>query len=84
MRLRRQSTPSRSLAQPSPHRVLRVSRHETDPVMIILAAQLQLRRWRLADPAKQCPRIRQRIQAIVVARDLLVGRTLVLKRPQRF
>jgi len=32
-----------------PHRVLRISRHEKDPVQIILAAQIQLRRWRRQD-----------------------------------
>ncbi len=29
--------------------MLRISRHEKDPVQIILAAQIQLRRWRRQD-----------------------------------
>jgi hypothetical protein len=55
-----------------PHRVLRVPRHETDPVRIILAAQIQLRRWRQAEPGRTPSRIRQRIRTIVAARDELI------------
>lgn len=55
-----------------PHRVLRVPRHETDPVRIILAAQIQLRRWRQAELRQKASRIRQRIRAIVAARDELI------------
>jgi hypothetical protein len=35
-----------------PHRVLGISRCETDPVQIILAAQIHLRRWRRSEPGK--------------------------------
>ena len=56
-----------------PHRVLRVSRHETDPVRIILAAQVQLRRWRRAEQWQSPDQIRQRIRKIVAARDALIG-----------
>jgi hypothetical protein len=54
------------------HRLLRVSADEHDPVMIILAAQIQLRRWRRAEPGKSPSRIRQRIREITAARDLLL------------
>jgi hypothetical protein len=55
-----------------PHRLLRVSPDENDPVMIILAAQIQLRRWRRAEPGQSSSRIRQRIREITTARDLLL------------
>jgi len=54
------------------HRLLRVSPHENDPVMIILAAQIQLRRWRRAEPGQSPNRIRQRIREITAARDSLL------------
>jgi hypothetical protein len=54
------------------HRLLRVSPHEKDPVMIILAAQIQLRRWRRAEPGQSPTRIRQRIRKITAARDVLL------------
>ena len=54
------------------HRLLRVSSHENDPVMIILAAQIQLRRWRRAEPGQSPSRIRQRIREITAARDSLL------------
>ena len=54
------------------HRLLRVSPHENDPVMIILAAQIQLRRWRRAEPGQSPSRIRQRIRQITAARDMLL------------
>lgn len=54
------------------HRLLRVSPHENDPVMIILAAQIQLRRWRRAEPGQSPSRIRQRIREITAARDSLL------------
>jgi hypothetical protein len=54
------------------HRLLRVSPHENDPVVIILAAQIQLRRWRRAEPGQSPSRIRQRIREITAARDSLL------------
>jgi len=55
-----------------PHRLLRVSPGENDPVVIILSAQIQLRRLRRAEPGKSPSRIRQRIREITAARDLLL------------
>jgi hypothetical protein len=60
------------------HRLLRVSPHENDPVTIILAAQIQLRRWRRAEPGQSPSRIRQRIREITAARDSLL---MVQTRP---
>ena len=58
--------------KPELHRLLRVSPQESDPVMIILAAQIQLRRWRRAEPGQSPSRIRQRIRQITAARDSLL------------
>ncbi len=58
--------------KPELHRLLRVSPHENDPVMIILAAQIQLRRWRRAEPGQSPSRIRERIRRITAARDSLL------------
>jgi len=55
-----------------PHRLLRVSPHETDPVMIILAAQIQLRRLRRTEPGHSPDRIRRKIRDISAARDALL------------
>jgi len=62
----------RKPSQLEPHRVLRVPRYETDPVRIILAAQIQLRRWRQVELGQTPSRIRQRIRTIVAARDELI------------
>ena len=58
--------------KPELHRLLRVSPHENDPVMIILAAQIQLRRWRRAEPGQSPSKIRERIRRITAARDSLL------------
>ncbi len=58
-----------------PHRVLRISRGETDPVQIILAAQIQLRRWRRGEPGETPLMIRRRIRQIIAARDSLMAIT---------
>ena len=58
--------------KPELHRLLRVSPQENDPVMIILAAQIQLRRWRRTEPGQSPSRIRQRIRQITAARDSLL------------
>ena len=74
------------------HRVLRLSSRETDPVTIILAAQIQLRRWRrmdtrmgstgrsmgdsTGDSTEGSNGVRQRISEIVAARDELMGRAV--------
>jgi hypothetical protein len=69
-----------------PHRLLRVSRTETDPVMIILAAQIQLRRLRRSEPGQSPSEIRRRIREIAAARDTLLmtkTRFEAGKRPSR-
>ena len=58
--------------KPELHRLLRVSPQENDPVVIILAAQIQLRRWRRAEPGQSASRIRRRIREITAARDSLL------------
>jgi hypothetical protein len=63
-----------------PHLLLRISRHETDPVRIILAAHIQLRRWRRAESGQPPDRIQRRIQAIVAAREALIGARKSLSR----
>ena len=63
-----------------PHRLLRISRHETDPVRIILAAHIQLRRWRRSELGQPPDRIQRRIQAIVAAREALIGARKSLSR----
>jgi hypothetical protein len=70
----------RKTAQLEPHRVLRVPRHESDPVRIILAAQIQLRRWRRSEPGQFPDRIQRRIRAIVAARDALIEAGKPLRR----
>lgn len=67
-----------------PHRVLRISRYEKDPVRIILAAQIQLRRWRRQDSlaeqaasqaksqAASQAKTRQCIREIIAARESLL------------
>jgi hypothetical protein len=64
--------PGRKAKKTELHRLLRVSPRENDPVMIILAAQIQLRRWRRAEPGQSPSRIRRRIREITAARDLLL------------
>jgi|LakMenE01Jun11ns_1017448.scaffolds.fasta_scaffold9898270_2 hypothetical protein len=61
-------------ARLQPHRVLRISRNETDPVQIILAAHVQLRRWRRSELGEPALRSRRRIHEILAARDALVMR----------
>lgn len=59
----------------APHRVLGISRHETDPVQIILAAQIRLRRWRRIDPAAMAV-VRRRVDEIVNAREAMMQRAI--------
>lgn len=72
-RLRRESRQDAA----EPHRVLGVSRHETDPVQIILAAQIRLRRWRRLDPADMSAQRRRRVHEIVGAREAMMRRALM-------
>lgn len=56
-----------------PHRVLGLSAGERDPVTIILAAQIRLRRWRrFPGPVGDSVPETARIQAIVRARDAML------------
>jgi hypothetical protein len=60
--------------------LLRLRRSESDTVRIILAAQIQLRRWRRGD-SKDLPQDKeQRVRAIVAARELLIQRAVQRKR----
>jgi hypothetical protein len=70
----------RKNSQLEPHRLLRVSRHETDPVRIILAAHIQLRRWRRPELGQSPDRVQRRIRAIVAAREALIGAGKPLSR----
>lgn len=73
---------TRKPARVEAHRVLRISRGETDPVQIILAAQIQLRRWRRGEPGETPLRIRQRIRQIIAARDSLMEINRAITRMQ--
>jgi len=64
--------PRRKTRKTELHRLLRVAPYENDPVVIILAAQIQLRRWRRAEPGQSPSRIQQRIRQITAARDVLL------------
>jgi hypothetical protein len=56
---------------------LGISRHETDPVQIILAAQIRLRRWRRLDPAEMPAQRQQRVHEIVGAREAMMRRAIM-------
>ncbi len=56
-----------------PHRVLRVSPDETDMERIIVAAQIQLRRWRQGELGHTSFRSLHRIRRIIAARDSLLA-----------
>ena len=77
---RQTAAPPRQRPPAQPHRVLRVSRHETDAVQIILAAQIQLRRWRRGEPGHASFKCVQRIREIVAARDSLVAQAVTRHR----
>ena len=77
---RQTAAPLRQRPPVQPHRVLRVSRHETDAVQIILAAQIQLRRWRRGEPGHASFKCMQRIREIAAARDSLVAQAVAAHR----
>ena len=62
---------SRPPAQP--HHVLQISRDESDMERIILAAQIQLRRWRQDELTHTSFRSQQRIRQIIAARDAMLA-----------
>ena len=68
-----------------PHQALQISQYERDPVQIIQAAQIQLRRWRWALPptapagkaeAKAELVGGQRVREIVTAREMMLRRAM--------
>lgn len=70
------------------HRILRLPPHEVDPVQIISAAYVQLRRWRSGDhQVPEAERLR-RVWQIITARDAMLrhvldGRTVTRRRSMR-
>ena len=55
------------------HAILRLSPSEDDPVRIIQAAQIQLRRWRQLARLTPAARWRDHVGEIIAARDALLG-----------
>jgi len=53
--------------------VLQISRDESDMERIILAAQIQLRRWRQDELTHTSFRSQQRIRQIIAARDAMLA-----------
>jgi hypothetical protein len=56
-----------------PHRVLGLRADEADPLRIIVAAQIRLRRWRRVGSSREAAR--SEVQKIVAAREALLQRT---------
>ena len=77
---RQTAAPPRRRPATQAHRILRISRDETDALRIILAAQIQLRRWRRGEPGYASYKCVQRIREIVAARDLLVAQAVARHR----
>lgn len=59
-----------------PHRVLGLRNGERDPVSIIRAAQIRLRRWRQLHASVPAASWRRRVQLIVAARDDLLAQSV--------
>lgn len=57
---------------PGPHRILMLPPAVNDPVRIILAAQIQLRRWRSAETGLAPAALQNRIREIITARETLL------------
>ena len=68
----RRNPSDRSVAEIS-HAILRLSPSEDDPVRIIQAAQIQLRRWRQLARLAPSARWRDHVGEIIAARDALLG-----------
>lgn len=58
------------------HRILRLSPHEVDPVQIISAAYVQLRRWRSGEVGVSAAERQRRVRLIIVARDAMLRHVL--------
>jgi len=56
--------------------VLQIDQREADTVRIILAAQIQLRRWRRVEPGPQPAGSLQRIREIIAARESLLAQAV--------
>jgi hypothetical protein len=54
------------------HRILRLPPHEVDPVQIISAAYVQLRRWRSGELNVSASERQRRVRLIIVARDAML------------
>lgn len=69
----------------SPHRVLMLPPTVSDPVRIILAAQIQLRRWRQPQADVTPAVVQRRVREIVAAREALLarGRASLTRRESR-
>lgn len=59
------------------HRILRLPPHEVDPVQIISAAYVQLRRWRSGELDVSAIERQRRVRLIIVARDAMLRDVLV-------
>lgn len=57
----------------NPHGVLLLPPSVRDPVRIILAAQIQLRRWRRKEQTTEAADLQRRVREIIAARDALLG-----------
>jgi len=58
------------------HRILRLSPYEVDPVQIISAAYIQLRRWRSRELDVSTAERQRRVRLIIVARDAMLRNVL--------
>jgi len=58
------------------HRILRLPPQETDPVQIIAAAYVQLRRWRSGESEVSASERQRRVRLIIVARDAMLRHVL--------
>ena len=58
------------------HRILRLPPHVVDPIQIISAAYVQLRRLRTSDPIASAMERQRQVRLIVVARDMLLRRVI--------
>ena len=82
-RSRRVAVSPRQRRPRQPHQVLQLDQQETDTLRIILAAQIQLRRWRRGEPGRPSFRSLQRIREIVAARESLLAQAVTRPRIPR-
>jgi len=65
------------------HRILHLPPHEADPVQIIAAAYLQLRRWRNGELDVPASERQRRVRLIIGARDAMLRHVLDDRRSTR-